>query len=385
MDSTYLEELIREVNLRGGGIILSMAGKSEAVVLNIQKYNDLMEQLGQATKTATNTSPMKKSQTILVTGGAGYVGSHTVRQLLTQGYKVVIVDNLSTGKKEFVAPQATFYEGNFGDPTLLTKIFAENNIDAVMHFAASLEVEESVAKPAEYLHNNVIHTITLLAEMNRANVKKIIFSSTGAVYGEQIKMPIPETAELNPGNPYGYTKYLGEVLLKYYAEHLGFQASVLRYFNVCGASFEGDLGDTHINSHLIPIIMEVAKGVREKLTVFGNDYNTFDGTCVRDYIHVLDVAEAHILALEKLGTGDSYNVYNLGTGKGLSVEEMVAAVAEITERMVPMEMGPRRAGDAPSTVADNSKIKRELGFEPKFSDLDTIIKTTWNRMTKNSH
>lgn len=387
MDSTYLQELINEVNSRGGGIVLSLGGKSEAVVLNIQKYNDLLVQASRAPK-----PNLEAPQTILVTGGAGYIGSHTVRQMLSQGYQVVILDNLSTGRREFVPDNAIFIQGDVGDAELLRGLFSEYPIDAVMHFAASLEVEESVRKPKEYLQNNFINTSVLLDAMVAAGVNKIIFSSTAAVYGEnQQVIPIPETAALEPNNPYGYSKYLAEELLRYYSRNLGLQVTVLRYFNACGACLEGDLGDTHTNAHLIPIIIEVAQGLRDKITIFGNDYDTFDGTCIRDYIHVLDVADAHIRALQHIGHGGqvsgeagSFSVYNVGTGKGCSVEEMIRAAAEITNRMIPIEIGGRRAGDAPVTVADNDKIKRELGFEPHYSDLENIIKTTWNRMLAES-
>jgi UDP-glucose 4-epimerase len=381
MDSTYLEQLIKEVNARGGGIVLTLGGKSEAVVLNINRYNDLLKQASNTMTTSTISAGTKLKQAILVTGGAGYIGAHTVRQLLAQGYTVVVLDNLSTGRREFVPPDVEFVQGDVGDREILRHIFTHFTIDAVMHFAASLEVEESVAKPGLYLKNNFINTAILAEAMAEHDVRSIIFSSTAAVYGEdQGAVPIPESAALQPNNPYGHSKYLAEKLLKYYSDYLGFRVTVLRYFNASGACLEGDLGDTHMNSHLVPIILEVAQGSREKIIVNGNDYPTFDGTCIRDYIHVLDVADAHILALQKLGVDDAYHVYNVGTGKGSSVEEMICAAAEITNRMVPMEIGPRRAGDAASTVADNAKIKADLGFEPKYSTIETIIKTTWNRL-----
>jgi UDP-glucose 4-epimerase len=376
MDTSYLEQLIREVKKRGGGMVLTLGGKSEAVVLNIQKYNELLKQ---AAAGAITVQP--PGHTILVTGGAGYIGAHTVRQLLARSYQVVVLDNLSTGRREFVPAGVEFVAGDIGDREILRHIFSHYTIDAVIHLAASLEVEESMAQPDFYLKNNFLNTAVLLEVMKEYDVRKIIFSSTAAVYGDEPKIvPIPEDATLRPNNPYGFSKYLAEELLKYYAASFNFSVTILRYFNACGAVPEGDLGDTHTNSHLVPIILEVAGGLREKIIVNGNDYPTFDGTCVRDYVHVLDVADAHILALQKLAPGGGYAVYNVGTGKGCSVEQMICAVAEITNRMIPMEMGPRRAGDAAVTVADCARIRRDLEFTPKYSDLETIIKTSWNRL-----
>jgi UDP-glucose 4-epimerase len=318
-------------------------------------------------------------KTILVTGGAGYIGSHTVLNLRQHGYSVVVIDNLSTGQRSFVPDDVVFIEGDAGDIGLLRSVFSSYHIDAVMHFAASLEVEESVAVPVPYLENNLGTTLRLLAAMAEAGVTSIILSSTGAVYGDQVKMPIAETASLQPTNPYGQSKILCEQALEYYAKWVGFSATVLRYFNVCGAEPSGKLGDTHINSHLIPIVLEVAQGKREKLIINGSDYDTFDGTCVRDYIHVMDIAEAHRLALENLGT-PGLSTFNVGTGKGYSVEEITRAAAEVLNRMIQIEMGPRRAGDPPIAVADTQKIRTKLGFVPQYSDLETIIKTTWHRM-----
>src|SRR6185503_11719670 len=283
-----LQTLIDLVS-KQGGMVLRVGSESKAVVLSIDKYNELLAQ---------QQAPIPKTpKTILVAGGAGYIGSHTAKRLLEMGHKVVIIDNLSTGRRDFVSSEVDFYEGDIGDRRLLDRIFTNHEIDAVMHFAASLEVGESVEKPAEYFDNNVSRTIILLRAMSDAGVKQINFSSTAAVYGDQEKMPISEATSLQPNNPYGMSKLLAEQVIRYFAEYLGMRATVLRYFNVCGAEPEGKLGDTHTNSHLIPIVLEVAKGLRDRLIINGNDYETFDGTCVRDYVHVQDIAEAHALAL----------------------------------------------------------------------------------------
>ncbi len=372
----YLQDLLAQVESQDG-VVLRVGKQSKAVVLSIEAYNDLLAKSGATTMEQSSEPAVHK--TILVTGGAGYIGSHTVQNLRARGYSVIVIDNLSTGQREFVPGDVVFIEGDAGDPDLLRAVFASYRVDAVMHFAASLEVEESVALPIEYFENNVGTTTRLLRAMAEAGVVSIIFSSTGAVYGEAEKVPTPETSPLQPNNPYGHSKMIAEQIISYYAQHAGFSATILRYFNVCGAEPKGKLGDTHINSHLVPIVLEVAQGKREKLIINGSDYDTFDGTCVRDYIHVMDIAEAHRLALEKLDQ-PGLSVYNVGTGKGYSVEEMTRAAAEVLNRMVQIEMGPRRAGDAAITVADTSKIRNELGFAPQYSDLETIIKTTWNRM-----
>jgi UDP-glucose 4-epimerase len=368
MEQEYLLNLLDLVRQQNGGVVLQNNGKSEAVVLSIERYYTLLNQ-------QAKEKNMPK-QRILVTGGAGYIGAHVVRELIAKQYEVIIVDNLSTGRKEFIHPKAVFYEGSVGDKEFLETIFSENAIDAVMHFAASLEVAESVEKPLEYFNNNVVNTELLVRIAALHKVKKFIFSSTGAVYGEPERVPIPESAGLKPNNPYGQTKMLAEQIIKYYSDNTGLEATVLRYFNVCGIAVGSGLSDTHINSHLIPIIIEAANRKRDKFVVNGNDYETFDGTCVRDYIHVSDIAQAHILALEKPSFTERFRVYNVGTGKGYSVEQMVTCAAEVLNKMIPMEIGPRRPGDAAIAVADTTKIQKELGFKPAFSDLETIFTST---------
>lgn len=387
MDNNYLEELIEEVKARGGGMVLHANERPEVVVLTVDKYNDLLSTA--ADKTAQSVleqvlgvpqgEPSK--QTVLVTGGAGYIGAHVAREFIKSGFRVVVLDNLSSGKRENVPAEARFIEGDLKDAGLLRDIFASEEISAVVHMAASIEVEESVREPEKYLQNNTLYTVQLLTVMNEYNVKNIVFSSTAAVYGEQTEIPIKEGARLRPNNPYGYSKLLAEKMIKYYSNFLGFRAVIFRYFNACGCDFDGAIRSTH-ESHLLPIVMEVAAGKRQALSVNGTDYPTHDGTAVRDYVHVLDIARAHVLAVEKISEGDAIRVFNIGTGKGSSVLDMVNKTAEITGHMIPMEPAPRRAGDAVATVADNTRIKQELGFELKYSDLDTIIQTTWNQLQK---
>lgn len=378
MDQNYLRELINEVQGNDGGIVLNVEGRSEAVVLSIDKYNELLLQLASSTKTEPSASESLIKMNVLVTGGAGYIGAHVVRELVKYGYNVFVVDNLSSGKRSNIAPEATFIEGDISDINLLRDIFANNRINLVMHLAASVEVGESVEHPGEYLQNNALNTASLLRAMSEAGVKKIIFSSTAAVYGEPEAVPILESAALRPNNPYGQSKLLAERIISYYCKNEGFQAVVFRYFNACGSDFDGKISSAH-ESHLIPSVMEVLRGLRPHLVVNGNDYNTFDGTCVRDYIHVLDISSAHVLAITKMPQLlENFNVYNIGTSRGLSVEQIITAAAEITGRMVPLEIGQRREGDAAITIADNSKIRQDFGFEPKYSDVETIIKTSWN-------
>lgn len=383
MFTEYLNDLLQEVEKRGGGLVLNSGEKPAAVVLSVEKYNQL---LGGGVEWAYNSANLdlniESSKKILVTGGAGYVGGHVVRDLMLRGFEVVILDNLSTGKVEHVPAAATFVEGNILDINLLRDVFSQNKIGAVIHLAASLEVGESMEKPVEYFENNVVATSTLLKVMHEAGVKDIVFSSTAAVYGPQATVPIPETAPCRPTSPYGYSKLLAEGVLKYYTEFCGFSATVFRFFNVCGSRPEWNVGDTHKNSHLIPVVLEVASGVREKIVINGHDYETFDGTPVRDYIHVADIARAHSLAVEKPQEASSFRVYNVGTSKGLSVTEIITGAAEVTGKMIPMEFGPRRSGDDAVTVAECMKIKSELGFTPEFSSLENIIRTSWEQLSK---
>ncbi len=358
--------------------------KPAVVVLTVEKYNELLQKPDVVFKQQMVLGDMAEQVSekgkILVTGGAGYIGSHLVRQLLEHGYEVVILDNLSTGKKENIPAGASFIEGDLKDVNLLRDIFAAHRISAVVHMAASIEVEESVREPEKYFENNVGNTEKLLVAMNEAGVKKIIFSSTAAVYGEQEKMPITENSPARPNNPYGYTKLLAEKAIKYYTKYAGLKAIIFRYFNACGCDFDGSIIPTH-ESHLIPIVLEVAKGIRPHLQVYGGDYKTFDGTCIRDYVHVLDIAKAHVAALEKIDGMDNFNIINIGTGRGSSVKEVINAASEVLNKIIPMEIGARRAGDSVITVADNTKLKQILGYELKHSDLETIIKTSWNQIS----
>lgn len=319
---------------------------------------------------------MNKPGTILVTGGAGFIGSHTVKLLQDSGRNLVVLDNLSTGHAKYV--NCPLIVGDLADKVLLNKIFSEYEIEAVIHFAASLIVEESVLFPEKYFTNNVTNGINLLEAMATAGVKKIVFSSTAAVYGEPHYVPVDENHPKMPINPYGESKLCFEKILRWFGQAHDLSSVTLRYFNASGASLATTLGeDTPAPSHLIPRVLRVASRQQEVLEIYGNDYPTIDGTCIRDYIHVLDLAQAHLLALNKLDQETGNFCYNVGTGRGLSVNEVVSATMEVTNKMIPIEYSPRRAGDPAVLVADAMKIKTELGFEPKYSDLKTIISTAW--------
>jgi len=393
MDNFYLQELIQETNSRGGGLLLNFQDKPAVVVLSIDRYNKIISNIklqmsnmqntatlayGQDTAVLTMPRPTKSiiKQKVLVTGGAGYIGGHLVRELIKAGYDVVVLDNLSTGRRDNIDPKAVFVEGDLADENLLKDIFANNNFEAVFHMAASLEVEESVKEPAKYLENNLANTVKLLNAMNEAGVKKIIFSSTAAVYGEPEQIPVKETAHLRPNNPYGASKLLAERAIKYFCENLGFRAVVFRYFNACGFDITARILPTH-QSHLIYKVMQVAKGAVPFLQVFGNDYPTSDGTCVRDYVHVLDIVLPHILALRKMEQFEKFEIFNIGTGRGSSVAEVVNCASENIGKIIPMEVGPRRPGDAPTTVADNTKLLNELGYQLKYSSLENMLVTSW--------
>ncbi len=353
-------------------MVLNLDGEPAVVVLTVERYNLLMQK---DLITKSQESKRGKNQKVLVTGGAGYIGGHLVKELIKAGYEVVVLDNLSTGRRENVDEATTFVEGDLADENLLTDLFSNNEFEAVFHLAASLEVEESVREPQKYLENNAIKTFKLLKAMDEAGCRKIIFSSTAAVYGPNENL-IAEISPLKPNNPYGASKLLAERIIKYFCEHMGFSAVVFRYFNACGFAPGTNIVPTH-QSHLIYNVMMVAKGEQPNLQVFGKDYNTFDGTCVRDYVHVLDVAYPHILALEKLDFGPMFEVYNIGSGKGSSVEQVANTAAEVINKIIPMEIAPRRAGDAAITVSDNSKLRTGLGYELKYSNLENIINTSW--------
>jgi UDP-glucose 4-epimerase len=312
---------------------------------------------------------------ILVTGGAGYIGSVVVEELLKSDHTVVVLDNLSKGHREAVDERALFVEGDLHDGDLTRLVLADNDIEAVIHMAASSLVGESVEFPEKYHDNNVVAGQMLLNSMTAAGVKKIVFSSTAAVYGEPEKQPIEEVDRLQPTNPYGETKLEFERELERYRVEHGVNYASLRYFNAAGASLRcGELHDPE--THLIPIVLQAALGEREFVEVYGEDYPTRDGTCVRDYIHVIDLARAHILALDILDTKSE--IYNLGCGgDGYTVREVIEAARGITGQVIPEKIGVRRSGDPAVLIASSEKIKRELGWEPEFQDLGLIIKSAW--------
>jgi len=319
---------------------------------------------------------MDQEGIILVTGGAGFIGSHTVKLLQEQGKRVLVFDNLSTGHAKYVT--CPLIVGDLSDKALLNKIFAEYPIESVIHFAASLIVEESVLFPGKYFTNNVTNGLNLLEAMSMAGVKKIVFSSTAAVYGEPHYVPVDEDHPKLPINPYGESKLMFEKILKWYGQAHELSSVTLRYFNAGGASLDASLGeDKQTVTHLIPQVLGVAAKHQDVLKIYGNDYPTSDGTCIRDYIHVLDLAQAHLLALKKLQEDKGCFVYNVGTGRGSSVNEVVSTAMEVTNKMIPIEYSARRAGDPAILVADPAKIKNELGFEPKYSDLNSIVSTAW--------
>jgi UDP-glucose 4-epimerase len=313
---------------------------------------------------------------ILVIGGAGYVGSHAVRLLTRAGHDVWVYDNLSCGHRA-AAPAGRLIEGDLLDQAKLESALKEHTIDAVMHFAAFALVGESVSHPDRYYRNNVVGSLTVLEAMRAAGVWRIVFSSTTATYGEPKKIPITEDETQLPINPYGFTKLVVEHALADYAHAYGFGYAALRYFNAAGASPDGDLGEDHTpESHLIPITLQVALGQRPAITVFGNDYPTPDGTCIRDYVHVDDLATAHLAALERLEPGKGLKL-NLGTGRGHSVRQVIDACRRISGHPIPELEGDRRPGDPPELVADSSRAQAQLGWRPKYVEIDEIVSTAW--------
>jgi UDP-glucose 4-epimerase len=314
---------------------------------------------------------------ILVTGGAGYIGSHTVAALLEKGEQVIILDNLVQGHRQAVLG-GTLYQGDLQDEALLDRVFAEHDIDGVIHFAASSLVGESMKDPGKYYRNNVGGTLCLLEAMRRAGVDRLVFSSTAAVYGEPERVPIREGDRTEPTNVYGETKLAMEKMIRWFGKVHGLRYVSLRYFNAAGAHESGRIGEDHRpETHLIPLILQVALGKRERIEVFGDDYPTEDGTCIRDYIHVSDLADAHILALERLRRGGENGVFNLGAGKGYSVNEVIAAAREVTGHPIPAVVRPRRAGDPAVLVASPDKAKAELGWVPERSGLHRLIASAW--------
>jgi UDP-glucose 4-epimerase len=318
-----------------------------------------------------------KNTKVLVVGGAGYIGSHMVKDLLDTGHDVVILDDLSTGHRELVIG-GEFVEGGLGDAVLLDKLFSTHKISAVMHFAAFSLVGESVEKPLKYYRNNMAATAELLDSMIRHNVKRFIFSSTAAVYGEPVDIPITESHPCNPTNPYGESKIAVERMLKDCDSAYGLKYISLRYFNAAGADKSGKIGERHRNeTHLIPLVLEVAAGRRENIKVFGANYLTPDGTCIRDYIHVSDLSGAHLLALNSLLSGGDSAVYNLGNNRGYSVREVIELARKVTGKPIPAIEADKRPGDPAILIASSDKIKKNLGWKPEYEDLETIIKTAW--------
>ncbi|NGM82950.1 UDP-glucose 4-epimerase GalE [Paenibacillus sp. 7124] len=315
---------------------------------------------------------------ILVTGGAGYIGSHTVAELLDRGEEVVVLDSLVTGHKESLLG-GKLYVGDLRDKELLAKLFAENDIEAVIHFAASSLVGESMKDPVKYYDNNVYGTQCLLEGMQKAGVDKIVFSSTAATYGEPEKVPIEETDRTEPSNVYGETKLTMERMMSWFDKVLGIKYVALRYFNAAGAHASGKIGEDHRpESHLIPLVLQTALKQRESIAVFGDDYPTEDGTCIRDYIHVSDLADAHVRAVTYLRSGSGSNFFNLGNGLGFSVKEVIETAKEVTGLDIPVVIQERRAGDPAVLVASSAKARSVLGWNPSRADLKEIIRSAWN-------
>lgn len=316
---------------------------------------------------------------ILVCGGAGYIGSHTVYELIDKGEDVIIVDNLETGHIEAIHPKSKFYKVDIRDEESLDKVFKENKITEVIHFAANSLVGESMTNPLKYYNNNVHGTETLLKVMVANDVKKLVFSSTAATYGDVKVMPITEETSTIPTNAYGETKLSMEKMIKWTDIAHGMKFVALRYFNVAGAHKNGIIGeDHHPETHLIPLILQVPLGQREFISIFGDDYETEDGTCIRDYIHVIDLANAHIKAVHYLRGGNESNIFNLGNGNGFSVKEMIDAARKVTGHEIPAKMCERRAGDPAKLIASSEKAKNILNWEPKYTNVEEVIASAWN-------
>jgi UDP-glucose 4-epimerase len=316
---------------------------------------------------------------ILVLGGAGYIGSHTVYELIAAGRDVVVADNLQTGFRAAVHPKARFYQADIRDRAAMDKLFESEQIEGVIHFAASSQVGESMSDPLKYYDNNLCGTACLLQSMIAHGVNKIVFSSTAATYGEPEQVPILESDRTEPTNCYGETKLAMEKMMNWTARAHGLRYAALRYFNACGAHPSGVIGEAHNpESHLIPLILQVPNGQRDKISIFGDDYDTHDGTCIRDYIHVTDLAQAHILALDYLLNGGECDVFNLGNGVGFTVKEVIDVARVVTGHDIPATVTPRRAGDPARLVASSEKAKSILGWMPQYDDLNVIISTAWS-------
>ena len=315
---------------------------------------------------------------ILIVGGAGYIGSHLNKEISKKGIKTIIFDNLSYGHRDFVK-WGTFEKGDLGNIEDIRSVFRKYPIEAVMHFAAFTYVGESVEDPQKYYLNNVKNTLNLLQVMLEENVKYFVFSSTCATYGNPVEIPITENHPQNPINPYGKGKLIVETVLKDYSDAYGLKYASLRYFNAAGADPDGDVGELHDpETHLIPLILDVAAGKREDIKIFGTDYDTPDGTCIRDYIHVTDLAEAHILALEYLQNGGKSDFFNLGNGNGFSVKEVIETARKVTGKNIKAAEADRRPGDPPILVGSSDKAKEKLNWNPKYDKLSKIIETAWN-------
>lgn len=317
--------------------------------------------------------------TILVLGGAGYIGSHTVYELVDRGEDVVIIDNLETGYKEAVHPKARFYQGDIRDRSFVDHVLDQEKVDAVIHFAANSLVGESMVNPLKYYDNNLCGTKVLLESMIAHGVDKIVFSSTAATYGEPERVPILETDRTEPTNTYGETKLSMEKMFKWTDRAHGLRYVSLRYFNACGAHKSGNIGEAHNpESHLIPLILQVSNKQREAISIFGDDYDTKDGTCIRDYIHVTDLAQAHILAVDYLMQGKESNIFNLGNGVGFTVKEVIETARKITGDPIQTKIEPRRAGDPAVLIASSEKAKEILKWKPEHTNLEEIITSAWN-------
>lgn len=315
----------------------------------------------------------------LVLGGAGYIGSHTVDRLIEKGEKTIVVDSLVTGHRQAVNKDAKFYQGDIADKDFMRQVFKENSdIDAVIHFAAYSLVAESMKKPLKYFDNNTAGMVKLLEVMNEFSIDKIVFSSTAATYGILEEVPIKETTPQNPINPYGESKLMMEKIMRWADEAYGIKFVPLRYFNVAGAKPDGSIGEDHMpETHLLPIVLQVAMGKRDKLQIFGDDYNTPDGTNIRDYVHPLDLADAHILAVDYLKAGNPSTAFNLGSSTGFSNREILEAARKVTNKEIPAEIAPRRGGNPDVLVASSTKAREVLGWKPQFDDISKIIETAW--------
>ncbi|MEZ2131682.1 MULTISPECIES: UDP-glucose 4-epimerase GalE [unclassified Sinorhizobium] len=324
-------------------------------------------------------------KTVLVVGGAGYIGSHTCLELASKGYQPVVFDNLSNGHGEFVK-WGPLEQGDIRDRARLDEVFAKYRPDAILHFAALIEVGESVKNPVAFYDNNVVGALTLLSAALAAGVNNFVFSSTCATYGLPERVPMDETHSQAPINPYGRSKWIIEQVLKDYATYSSMRSVILRYFNAAGADFEGSIGEWHTpETHAIPLAIEAALGRRQGFKIYGNDYETRDGTCVRDYIHVLDLADAHVRAVDHLLKGGDSVALNLGTGTGTTVKELVSAIADVSGRPFPTENAPRREGDSTALVANNDKAREILGWVPRYN-LNDIIQSAWNwHVRSNQH